>query len=211
MPSFKNIFHEVNPELYFNDYLNGAAPLKDCIYNQSPQLDILFASDTFNPSDRIHSYDRSWFLKIRNRFRSDISNLRYDLIIFDMTPGLQLFALSMMTLSDYLLIILRADYQSFFGTQKLVKNFYSRVVPKIGTKVLAVINQVPDVEEMDSLIEEWQTIYQNSLASPITFVRVNYDKELAYNAARQLVTYIPPDVDQQLVEFFNNGTQTNLE
>lgn len=188
MPSLNHLFPRIAPDLFFNDYLNGTHSLDQTIYSlqmDKTQFDVIFVGNKFIPSEKIHSSDRTWFLKMRDTLNSDLKKQGYDYVIFDLAPGISFFTLTILTISDVVISVLRPDYQSFKGMEFLLENFYKRAISTLAVKFHLIFNQVPDHPKMHGLIDVWTTTLQAKFPHISSINRIEYDTEVAYRSAIQ--------------------------
>ncbi len=184
MPSFSNLYLEQQPDIFFNDYLNGRMKFEDVIYTfDHIAYDIIFADRQFIPSDKVHSSDRGWFLVMRDQLYSDLKKTDYDIVIFDLAPGISFFTLTILTIADRLFAIVRPDHQSFQGTLHLLENFYKRAINSLQVKFHVIFNQVPNYDPVYSLLDEWIHIMKSKYPYLLSFENIPYDPQTAYLAA----------------------------
>lgn len=156
MPSFYNIFkHE--PEYFFNDYLNDRVNFKKIIAPEvRPNLDVIFANKNFDPSEKITGSDQEWFLELLKRLMKEFRTIEndYSYVIFDTPPGWHMILVTLITLSDKAILILRPNTYEVLGTKRLIEILYKRAKPMLSLDIYLLFNQVPEVD-MSKDLEQW--------------------------------------------------------
>ena len=161
MPSFFAIFNH-EPNLYFNDYLNGTANFNDIIVtNMRPNLDVIFANKIFDPNEKVMSSNQSWFMDTLERLMKDINNLegKYDYIIYDTPPGWHMIVINLIMLSTKAILILRPSSYAVSGTKRMIEILYKRAKPVKTWDINLLFNQIPKVK-MESDINKWVQEFQ---------------------------------------------------
>ncbi len=188
MPSFSHLFSSRNVSCYFNDYLNGTNKLTETIDRvtlHDENVHLIYANPKFVPKDKIHSSKRSWFITMRDNLFEDLKHLDYDIVIFDLGPGVNFFTLAILTVANGLLDVVRPDFQSFRGIEFLIENFYKKAISSTNVKFNIVFNQVPSHPKMTTLLNEWiqkLKIRHNGISN---IWKLDYDDEVAYRSAIQ--------------------------
>ncbi|MFX0182299.1 MAG: tyrosine-protein kinase family protein [Candidatus Hodarchaeota archaeon] len=161
MPSFFNIF-KLEPDVYFNDYLNGNANFDDVIQHEvKSNLDVILTNKTFDPNERVMGSDQEWFLNILGRMIEDFKALEdnYDYVIFDSPPGWNLIVVNLIMLSTKAILLLRPNSYAVNGTKRMIEILYKRVKPMGSWDIYLLFNQVPEVD-MKSDLERWAREFQ---------------------------------------------------
>ena len=131
MPTFFSIF-EHDPQFFLNDYLDKQVEFTDIIVKDlKPNLDIIFASKTFDPSSKVMSSDQKWFLQVLERMMRDLERLTgtYDYIIFDSPPGWHMIIINLILLATKAILILRPNKYAVEGSLRMIDSIYKRTKP----------------------------------------------------------------------------------
>ncbi|RMG32004.1 MAG: tyrosine-protein kinase family protein [Methanobacteriota archaeon] len=195
MPSLHHMFPEIETEVFFNDYLNGTHTLTEVtnsIERDGQRFDIVFVNKKFIPSEKIHSSDRSWFLNMRDSLFADLKRNEYNYVIFDLAPGISFFTLTILTISDIVLSVVRPDFQSVKGMEMLLENFYKRAISSLAVQFHLIFNQVPNHPKMQDLIADWIMAMKIKYPQISSFSNIEYDTEVAYRSAIQEI-FLPDD------------------
>ncbi len=195
MPSLHHLFPNIGVEIYFNDYLNGSHALHETINKverDGKTFDMIVVNKKFIPSEKIHSSDRTWFLKMRDNLFADLKRNKYDYVIFDLAPGISFFTLTILTISDVVISIVRPDFQSIKGMEMLLENFYKRAINSLAVKFHLIFNQVPNHPKMKDLIENWSTALKIKFPHISSISSIEYDTEVAYRSAVQEI-FLPEE------------------
>ena len=191
MPTFFSIF-EHDPQFFLNDYLDKQVEFTDIIVKDlKPNLDIIFASKTFDPSSKVMSSDQKWFLQVLERMMRDLERLTgtYDYIIFDSPPGWHMIIINLILLATKAILILRPNKYAVEGSLRMIDSIYKRTKPLRSWEVFLLFNQIPQVE-MKTDVEQWA---QKFIELGITLAgQIPCSCETSYDMAHQ-VTIFPSD------------------
>ena len=182
MPVFHNIFRNHNPDIYFNDYLNQTGiSLEKLIYPDLENgLGIIFCNPVFSPNDMVLTTDTKWYETVVNRLGSDLSQLEYDYVIFDLSPGKNLFTATVLLLSDKIFTILRPDFYSVEGIKSLYRDFYSSVSRLVNKEFHIIMNQIPVHEGMTAIVDNWKESIMQLYSNINTFNTIDFDHSTGY-------------------------------
>lgn len=106
-----------------NDYIKNTKNIGDYIYKNNDDSLLLMASNlslsTFDMKN-VGTINREYLLKKALKKNKEFLK-RYDYIFIDNNPSLGLLTLNSLTASDYVLIPVKLDYLSLYGTSQLFK------------------------------------------------------------------------------------------
>ncbi|MHA2097798.1 MAG: ParA family protein, partial [Candidatus Kariarchaeaceae archaeon] len=187
MPSYQSVIQDLEPDIYFNDYLNhDNNDLTKYIYRHDQKnIDLIFVSSEFRTRDNVHGTDVEWFLSKTTQVKNGIQNLEYDFVIFDLSPGFHLFSISVLPIVSDIFLAMRPDYQSYFGLNSLVKKIYERAVLKSSLDCHLVFNQIPQYGPMADLLDTWQSHLELNYKFIEKYFRIDYESITSYHAAVQ--------------------------
>jgi len=179
MPAFQSIFTSSNPDIFLNDFLSSkSTQIDNYIYPVQDRYDVIFCDEVFNPSHKIFGRDQSWFSSKKMQLEEALSKLDYDFVIFDTKPGVGLFTINLLLITNYVFIMMRTDKQSIRGTLSLN----------------LIINQIPDVPEIDPLVIEIEQKFKFKYEFIDNVEQVIYDGRTSYMASIDQFI-LPPDND----------------
>lgn len=206
MPSFQIIFDNHKPDIFFNDYLNSKEiSIEEIIYpNIDSDFGIIFCKEDFNPKDKVHSNDQAWFYEKLLQLKSDIAKLNYDFIIFDTSPGLHLFTINILTMTDYILLLMRPDSVSYRSLNFLLENIYGKSINLKGSKsfdLRVIINQVPKLDLFLEIIKRWKTELSIKYEFIDSIEEFEFDETTSYYSA--IEQYILPDEVKTRIQIMN--------
>ncbi|MCH8906661.1 MAG: AAA family ATPase [Candidatus Heimdallarchaeota archaeon] len=193
MPSFQQIFVELNPDIFLNDYLNqDENPLEKYIYNTSRGFDIIFVNEAYRSKDKVHGVEISWFLKKIGQIREGVNSLNYDHIIFDLSPGFHLFSISIFPIIDKIFLVMRPDYQSYQGLWRLIRVVYQKAVLSEKLDCHLIFNQIPNYDLIDPVIESWISDVLKQFTFFSSIEKIKYNDVTSYHTALRK-TILPED------------------
>ncbi len=128
----------------FNDYLEAPEhSIFDCIYpSVKEKYDVIFSRPPETGS-KVLSTDTQWHRVALARIihaNTELSR-RYDLIIYDTGPGLNLMATNILAVAEIAIIVVRPNDYSVMGTLLMLKEIYSSFSQQ--RKDFVLFNQVP--------------------------------------------------------------------
>jgi len=175
------------PDIFLNNYLEDQTMrLEECIYDsENEDADYILTSPDFKMSERVFSYDLSWFDTTLHRMKNDLERLEYDVVIFDMSPGKSLFSINSILMSNRIFLPMRPDRYSFEGTKNLIRNFYSNVDLMKDKNLYIIINQVPRYEKINPLVDSWAIKLEDVANQNVGVGRMHFEDETAYHVASQ--------------------------
>lgn len=203
MPAFTNTIPGNNPDIYFNDFLaTSENDLSKYIYpDTDAQLGVVYCDSEFRVSDKVHGNDQNWFKRKKAQINDALSLANYDYVVFDTQPGLHMFIVNIIALAEDIVLMLRPDRQSINGTKFLLERVYNRAIRLMkNTKVNLhlVFNQVPKVDEMTSLLDQWKTEFNVNFDFLRSVNNMYYQETTSYHTA--IGQFILPDGDPTLGE-----------
>jgi MinD-like ATPase involved in chromosome partitioning or flagellar assembly len=202
MPSFFDIFKR-EPDVYFNDYLNGNISFDEIIKcDVKSNLDVIFTNKNFNPNEKVMGSDQERFLTILKRMIEDFKALEenYNYIIFDTPPGWHLILVNLITLSDKAILLLRPNSYEVNGTKILLERLYKRAKPIGSWDIFFLFNQVPEVD-MKADLEKWAKEFQKDGIKYTGYISCSCN--ISYQMAHE-TTIFPPNHE------FNQALQNTL-
>jgi MinD-like ATPase involved in chromosome partitioning or flagellar assembly len=145
---------------YLNQYLRQPGNLEEYITPHQP-FDVVLASPKFNRETLLQGNDYYSLLNYIPQIREELHSMNYDVIIFDLSPGVNYFAIASVLIVDAVIIVLRPDKNSYSGTQVLIDEVYKNVVQEHKRDFHLVINQLPPLEQFNELITEWKIVFKH--------------------------------------------------
>jgi septum site-determining protein MinD len=147
-PSLSSIFKN-EKEYWINDYLNRICEIDDVLTSFSyknikkGKLSIGFANPSTVAIREMAAKDRRWEMQALGRLFSLKSSLlnegRFDVVIFDTSPGLQYSSINAIVSTDLVFVVTSMDISDLMGTKRMVGDFYDLFDKKTGV----IINKVP--------------------------------------------------------------------
>ena len=207
MPVFTSIFTDYSPDIFFNDYLNGeSVTLQQCIYpNYDDNLGIIYCNPHFNPNDKILTTDPEYYETMVLKLSQNLKELKYDFVIFDLSPGKNLFAASILILSNKIFTILRPDKYSVIGIKSLFQEFYSSVSRLQNKEFHIILNQVPQHRDMLKIIEPWKQSVIGISKGIASFNLIDFDHNTGFFvASNNLVLDLENPTSKHIAEIINN-------
>ncbi|MFX1251592.1 MAG: ParA family protein [Promethearchaeota archaeon] len=164
-PSLAHFFLPAQPvPFYFSDFLNPTkeVQLEDtCVPSQAENLFLIYT----NPNPRLGleflSLDSKWHARALKKFLDTIDDLnslpktKWDFIILDNTPGLDLPAINNLLVSDIALVVLQPNIYGVKGTHFLLRTIYSQTKALKKRTDYLILNQVPK-NDPQKIIEKWK-------------------------------------------------------
>lgn len=193
-PVYHRIFEEAKPDIFINQYLKDLSrPIGDYIYTLEHDFDIIFASPKFSMQDLIQKAEYEMILDNILEIKSQLQALEYDVIILDLGPGINYFAISSLILTDEIFLLIRADQNAVEGTKLLLDQVYTNTIRKETKRFHAIFNQVPDYLGFDKILDEWKIIFKHQYSFVESSFEIPYSAETNYNfVAKQILL---PDSD----------------
>jgi len=147
-PSLNSTFKNKN-KCWLNDYLNKACAvdniLTDCTpnYVKDGELFVGLANPSTEAIRDISAKDRKWGLEALGRLlslkNSLLTDMDFDYVICDSSPGLQYSSINAIVASDIVLVVTSIDKSDVDGTQRMVHDLYDLYEKKTGI----IVNKVP--------------------------------------------------------------------
>ncbi|MHA2330825.1 MAG: ParA family protein [Candidatus Hodarchaeales archaeon] len=192
MASFFDIFPEVKPTHYLNDYFKEDAKLQfhEIIMDhpEKNNIGIISTSPDFSSDDPVFGLDRKWHqekFKLLIRGLSQVAE-SYDFAIFDTPPGANFTAINNLVLSDVALIVLRPNKYAVSGTHKLIERVYRKTKSDTALGKYIVWNQIPRVPLRDTLVD-WEREFDNE--SIKTVAKIPCSCNIAFDMAMGLIDF----------------------
>ena len=154
-PSLFKMFEEVTPEYYINDYLNDECDIKDVIYEVYPNLYIGFASPDVTDIREMMGKSRTWERDALNKtimMRKPLTDMGFEKIIFDSSPGLAYSSINAVIGSDITAMVMRMETLDILGTKEMMKG----VQELLNKPTFIIINMVlpEQVEAFNSVLKD---------------------------------------------------------
>lgn len=153
-----------------NDYLRGKCAIEDAAYDVTSRLEgdvsgkLFLVPSSAKTGDIVHILRESYDPGVLNDGLYDlIEALDLDVLMIDTHPGLNDETLLSITISEYLLIILRPDQQDFQGTSVTVEIAKKLDVPNM----MLIVNKMPQVYDFDAIKQQVEEAYDAEVAAMI--------------------------------------------
>ncbi len=182
----QSVDHTLDDYLWGNIDIDSAVhDVTDRIGNNSNGGQLLLVPGSMRASDiaRIlrDGYD---VVKLNEGFRDLSEKFDLDYLFIDTHPGLNEETMLSITVSDFLLLLLRPDQQDFQGTAVTVDIARRLSVPNL----LLVINKVPDTVDADDLRAQMDAAYGAPTAAVLPL-----STQVVINASGALFSLTHPD------------------
>jgi septum site-determining protein MinD len=154
-PSLFKMFETPTPDYYINDYLNGDCDVEDTLVEVYPNLSIGFACPDVEVIREMMGKSRSWetaALKRTIMMRRPLTNLGFEKIIYDSSPGLAYSSINAVVGSDVTALVMRMDALDIMGTAEMVKGVYEL----LNKPTFIIVNMVlpEQVKEFNAVLKE---------------------------------------------------------
>lgn len=151
-----------------NDYLRGKCAIEQAAYDVTPNLGaevsgrVFLVPSSAKTGDIVHILRESYDPGVLNDGLYDlIDALDLDVLMIDTHPGLNDETLLSITISEYLIIILRPDQQDFQGTSVTVEIAKKLDVPNM----MLVVNKMPAVYDFEEIRQQVESTYDAEVAA----------------------------------------------
>jgi septum site-determining protein MinD len=145
-----------------NDYLRGKCAIEEAAYDVTSRLGVSVSGRVYlvpssaKTGDIVHILRESYDPGVLNDGLYDlIDALDLDVLMIDTHPGLNDETLLSITISEYLIIILRPDQQDFQGTSVTVEIAKKLDVPNL----FLLVNKAPQMFDFVALRKQVETTY----------------------------------------------------
>lgn len=153
--------NEINHSL--NDYLRGRCQIEEAAYDVTSRLGVEVSGRVFlvpssiKTGDIVHILRESYDPGVLNDGLYDlIDALNLDVLMIDTHPGLNDETLLSITISEYLIILLRPDQQDFQGTSVTVEIARKLNVPNL----FLIVNKAPTIFDFEAIRQEVTQTYK---------------------------------------------------
>ena len=153
-----------------NDYLRGKCAIEEAAFDVTSRLDapvdgqVYLVPSSAKTGDIVHILRESYDPGVLNDGLYDlIDALDLDVLMIDTHPGLNDETLLSITISEFLIIILRPDQQDFQGTSVTVEIAKKLDVPNM----LLVVNKTPTTFNSDDIKKQVEATYDAEVAAVI--------------------------------------------
>lgn len=153
-----------------NDYLRGKCAIEEAAFDVTSRLDapvdgqVYLVPSSAKTGDIVHILRESYDPGVLNDGLYDlIDALDLDVLMIDTHPGLNDETLLSITISEFLIIILRPDQQDFQGTSVTVEIAKKLDVPNM----LLVVNKTPTTFNPDDIKKQVEATYDAEVAAVI--------------------------------------------
>lgn len=160
MPSFYEMF-KLHPQNYYNDYYNDKSiSLIDCATPNTTvgNLDVVMANPEFDPTEKVHSFDRRWHNVHLRRLQQSLVDFRdegrYHYVLFDTPPGFSFVAINNIALAHHGIVVVRPNSHAIEGTRRMVEKFYLKTKSPDKIRLYLLFNQIPRVP-MGAELDQW--------------------------------------------------------
>jgi MinD-like ATPase involved in chromosome partitioning or flagellar assembly len=157
-PSIHSVFRN-GSEYWVNDYLSEACRiekvLSDCAGEDMAggKLFVGFANPSTEAIREMEAKGRKWEMEALGRLFSLktalLSDLGFDYVFFDTSPGLQYSSINAIVAADVVLVVMSPDKSDVEGTRRMVRDLYELFEKKTGI----VLNKVP-VERVAAVAQQ---------------------------------------------------------
>ena len=134
---------------WMNDYLNKVCKIDNVLTECTPnyvkggQLFVGLADPSTEAIRDMSAKNRKWELEALGRLlalkTSLLSDLKFDYVICDSSPGLQYSSINAIVAADMVLVVTSIDKSDVEGTQRMIHDLYELYEKKTGV----VVNKVP--------------------------------------------------------------------
>jgi MinD-like ATPase involved in chromosome partitioning or flagellar assembly len=141
-PSLQAIFKVHDSEYWLNDYLNGVCEIKRVLvdlsqtYVRRGKLLVGLANPNTEAIREMTAKDRKWEMKALGRLlslkTSLLSDMSFDYVILDTSPGLQYSSINAIVSADVVLVVSGMDVSDIKGTQRMIDELYELFEKKTG-------------------------------------------------------------------------------
>lgn len=153
-----------------NDYLRGKCAIEEAAYDVTSRLEgdvsgkLYLVPSSAKTGDIVHILRESYDPGVLNDGLYDlIEALDLDVLMIDTHPGLNDETLLSITISEYLIIILRPDQQDFQGTSVTVEIAKKLDVPNM----MLIVNKMPQVYDFEAIKQQVEEAYDAEVAALI--------------------------------------------
>ena len=181
-----------------NDYLRGKCAIEEAAYDVTSRLGVAVSGRVYlvpssaKTGDIVHILRESYDPGVLNDGLYDlIDALDLDVLMIDTHPGLNDETLLSITISEYLIIILRPDQQDFQGTSVTVEIAKKLDVPNL----FLLVNKAPEMFDFAALKKQVESTYD----APVVGVIPHSDEMMALGSKGIFVLHHPDnDVARKL-------------
>jgi len=132
-----SLYAYFDAEKYVNDLLRGSAKLEECLVNVTENLSVMLASPKLGDIKRdLRKSDRDE-MRILERMITLKSELDFDYVVIDTSPGLSYRSINALLISDLILLVARADRLDLEGLGILLN-----VIEGVETERVLVLNRM---------------------------------------------------------------------
>ncbi|MDH5806966.1 MAG: MinD/ParA family protein [Candidatus Methanomethylicaceae archaeon] len=146
-PTLHEVFRPEKIKCFINAVLDGKANIEDCLIDCSKKINkenvlyVGFADFSTEAIKEMVSRGRKWeieaFKKLLNIRRKLLSEMGFDYIIIDTSPGVMYLSINAAIAADLVILITTLDESDINGTKKMIEELYEI----FETKTFIVINK----------------------------------------------------------------------
>lgn len=173
-----------------NDYLRGKCAIEEAAYDVTSRLGVSVSGRVYlvpasaKTGDIVHILRESYDPGVLNDGLYDlIDALDLDVLMIDTHPGLNDETLLSITISEYLIIILRPDQQDFQGTSVTVEIAKKLDVPNL----ILLVNKAPQMFDFVALKKQVESTYD----APVAAIIPHSDEMMALGSKGIFVLHHP--------------------
>ena len=183
-PVFVNVFDDIDPDVYTNQYLKERDKTIDhYIYQTKHGFDAIFASPNFQIDDIINVSEYEGLLEKIIEIKKELLKTDYDYVIWDLSPGINYIAIAMVLLATDIIIMMRPDTNSLKGTKILLDRIYANILDLRKKNLYLIINQIPHYVKFNRLMEQWTIMLRESFDFIDDIVLLPFNNLINYNLA----------------------------
>ncbi len=193
-PSLYYIFHEPLVKYWINDYLDGECGFEETLvdvsekYGLRGRLTLSLANPDIEVVKDALTKTRKWemnALKKLVKARKLASELGFNILIYDTSPGIHYSSLNTLIASDYAILVVVPDNVDVKGALSFVREIYDT----IKTKAFLIVNKVP-TSNRDEAKNIAKTL-ADQLKLPLLGAIPYYHEVVRYNGVKHMVLEVP--------------------
>ena len=154
-PCLHGMFKVPVPDFWINDFLNGDCEIKEALSEVFPNLYVGLACPDPEAIRDMVGKSRSWETEALNRtvsLKNTLTDLGFNKLIFDTTPGLAYSSINAVIASDVVTLVMRMESIDILGTKEMVRGVYEL----LAKPSIIVVNMVlpPQQRALASTLEK---------------------------------------------------------
>jgi len=154
-PGLNNKFEGEKPDYWVNDLLNGDCDIDECITEVLPNLYVGYGDPDAEAIRDLMGRSRSWeseALKRTVTLKKELSEMGFNKLMFDTSPGLAYSSINAVVASDLIALVMRLDSIDILGTKEMEKGVYEL----LAKPTFIVVNMVlpPQIEAFEPILKK---------------------------------------------------------